>query len=57
MPSSIDLAAMTVELRRNTSKPSFEAWPRGEDLRTIHGFFTTLSPLRGESQAAVVNLW
>jgi hypothetical protein len=56
MCNRFDLAIMTVELRDNTSKSSFEALPSGEEVRTLHGFFTTLSPVPAESRAAVVKL-
>lgn len=57
MCSPFVLAAMTVELRHNTSKSSFETLPSGEEVRTLHGFFTTLSSLQGKSRAVVVKLW
>jgi hypothetical protein len=34
MQGLLELAAITVELRRNTSKPGFETWPRGQNIGT-----------------------
>ena len=39
MRSPVVLAALTVELRRNTSWPSPGSARSGEEVRTLHGFF------------------
>ena len=56
MQSPTKPGARVVELRRNTSWPSPGSARSGEEVRTLHGFFTTLSPVPGESRVAVVKL-
>ncbi len=56
MQSQMKPGARVVELRRNTSWPSPGSARSGEEVRTLHDFFTTLSPVPGESRVAVVKL-
>ena len=49
------LVRSTVELRRNTSKRGFDPCRSGEKVVTLHGLFTTLSPLHLARTVAPVN--
>jgi hypothetical protein len=46
MRSLIEVAAMTVELRGNTSKPGFETWPSRENIGTNPSSIPSLSHCR-----------